>query len=287
MSVPVKKVRQFLKKQHAETLAVKRKHIRKGLAPVAVHTKALADRLDDWSDDDGNLDPLKAKDARRWAAGTAMALGLTTAAAIRSGSEDAVTLATKHANQWSDFAADAFDDDFDVDDNSDFSIDDDRVDDLHASYLGNPKRGVFASLMKVASAVAAGLALSDFGSSIGADSDDETDVAEQVMSPVASRTEMYIRTETGDTYGLALENAVGDEKMGKRWATIDSGCDEICHPADGQVQDMDDDFEMGDGSSCDYPPAHPNCDCTWLPWKDDWGSMKSTDDIEDDTAQAA
>lgn len=288
MSVPVKKVRRFLKKQHAEVIAVKKKHIRKGLVAVAKHKQVLAKKLGDWYGDDGSVNPSKAKDSKKWAIATAAALGATTAAALRGGANDAADLAAKHAQQWSDFASDEFDDDFTVSDD-DYDIDDDRIDDLQASYVGNTRRGVLSSLLTVASAVGSGMALSDLANSIGADSDDPDDIADQAMSPVASRTEMYIRTETGDTYGLAFANAVSDdETLQKRWATIDPGCEKICGPADGQTQDQDDDFELGDGSTCDYPPAHPNCDCTWLPWRDTWGSMKSTDDIEDDdTAQAA
>lgn len=286
MSVPVKKIRGFLKKQHGELIAVKRKHIAAGLKAVDQHKQSLAQKLSDWSDNDGNLDASKARESKRWAAATAMALGVTTAQAMRSGSSDAADLASDHAQQWSDFAADEFGDDMSVS-QSEFSVDDDRLDDLQSSYVGNTRRGVYATLLKVAGAVVAGAALSDLAQTVGSDSDDEDDIASATFAPVESRTEMYIRTETGDAYGLALANAMSDdEQTQKRWATIDPGCDAICHDADGQVVDMDDDFEMGDGSTVDYPPAHPNCDCTWLPWKEEWGKLKSTDDI-DDTAQAA
>ena len=281
MSVPVKKIRRFLKRQHAEVLAVKREHIGAGLAAVGQHKQSLAKKLADWSSDDGKLNPAKARESKSWAASTAVALGVTTARAMRRGSEDAADLATDHAQQWASFAADAFGDDLDVGDSSDFSIDDDRLSDLQASYVGTARRGVYGTLLKVATAVAAGSALADFAQYIGADSADHDDVAAAAFDPVESRTEMYIRTETGDAYGLAFADVLSDDKaVQKRWATIDPGCDSICHDADGQVQDMDDDFEMGDGSTCDFPPAHPNCDCTWLPWKDDWGSLKSTDDVE-------
>ena len=287
MSVPVKKVRGFLKKQHGELIAVKRKHIRAGLVAVDVHKKKLAKKLDDWTDDDGNFNATSWRDSKKWAATTAVALGVTTAQSIRNGSQDAADLASDHAQQWSDFAADEFGDDLSVSDDA-FDIDDDRIDDLQQSYVGNTRRGVYASLLKVASAVVASSSLSDLADTVGADSADPDDIASSIFSPVASRTEMYIRTETGDAYGLALANATSDdEETQKRWATIDPGCDAICHDADGQVVDMDDDFEMGDGSTVDYPPSHPNCDCVWTPWRDDWGHVKSTDDIDEDTAQAA
>lgn len=287
MSVPVQKVRRFLKKQHGELIAVKKKHIRAGLVAVSVHKKKLAKKLDEWTDDDGNFNATNWRDSKNWAATTAVALGVTTAQAIRNGSQDAADLASDHAQQWSDFAVDEFGDDLSVSDD-DYDIDDDRIDDLQQSYVGNTRRGVYASLLKVASAVVASSSLSDLADAVGADSDDASDIADSIFSPVESRTEMYIRTETGDAYGLALANATSDdEQTQKRWATIDPGCDGICHDADGQVVDMDDDFEMGDGSTVDYPPSHPNCDCVWTPWRDDWGHMKSTDDIDEDTAQAA
>lgn len=281
-----KRVRAFLKRQHRELIAVKKKHIATGLKAVDQHRAPLARHIDDWSSD-GKLQPQHAKAAKTWAYATAAMLGSATRNAISDASTDAADLADEHAVQFSDLAADVFGaDQFDLG-SVDYEEDDDHLDDLEESYVGNTRRGALASLLKVASAVVAGSALSDLADSLGSDSSDSSDIASSIFDPIETRTEMYIRTETGNAYSDQLHGvASADEALKKRWATIDPGCDEICHPTDGQVRDMDDYFDMGDDSEVDFPPAHPNCDCTWIPWQDEFGSMKSTDDVVDEDVAA-
>lgn len=281
-----KKVRAFLKRQHAELIAVKQKHIATGLKAVDHRRPALTARIVAWSGD-GKFEPQHEKTAKDWAAATAAALAIATRDAISDASADAADLADEHAVQFSALAADVFGaDDFDLG-SVDYEEDSDHLDDLEESYYGNTRRGALASLLKVAAAVGAGAALGEFADSIGADSSDPSDIADKIFAPVETRTEMYIRTETGAAYGDQLHGVVSnDEALKKRWATIDPGCENICHPTDGQVRDMDDVFDMGDDSTADFPPAHPNCDCVWIPWKDEFGSMRSTDNAADEDMAA-
>lgn len=277
----VKKVRSFLKKQHDELIAVKKKHIRNAVIQSKPHQAHLAIKLDDWSTN-GKLNPHKAPFAKTWAAVTASSLASVVRGAISDASDDAAALAVDHLQSLSEFAADVFDSDepIDVDESAAEYDDDDRLDELETKYIGNTKFGAYATLMKVATAVLAGSTLSDLADSIGVDSDDPDDIASGLFSSIDSRTETYVRTETGNAYGAAMDDAAADNDIQKRWATIDPGCEEVCHPTDGQVVDMDDLFELGNDEAIDYPPAHPNCDCTWIPWKEDWGNTQSTDDIE-------
>jgi len=197
---------------------------------------------------------------------------------------EAQDLAADHANQFAEKIPPLFGEDgFDLDDDKNATTDeedDDRAGMLAAAFLTGGKRSVLNRFAKLSGAVLAGSLLADFAESIGSDSDSEDDIAAQMMDPIEGRAEMWVRTETGTSYGVGMM-AVADEVEQKRWATIDPGCDEICHPADGQVVDMDDDFVMGDDTEVDYPPAHPNCDCTWLPWREQWGAVGSTDEIEE------
>lgn len=281
-----KRVRSFLKRQHAELIDVKRKHIVNGVKAARQHRAALANKLNDWSSD-GKLQSENEQAAKRWAAYTAAALANSTRNAISDASAEAADLAGEHAAQFSDLAGDLFGADaFELDD-VEYEEDDARLDRLEASYFGNGRRGVYASLLKVASAVAAGMTLSEFAASFKEESEDPEELAVFVFGSVETRTEMYIRTEAGNAYSEQMSDiASADTTLKKRWATIDPGCEEICHPTDGQVRDMDDYFDMGDDSAVDFPPAHPNCDCTWVYWKDEFGSMKSTDDMVDEDMAA-
>lgn len=280
--VNVKKVRRFLKRQHRELIAVKRKHVAAAVLASRPHRADLSKRIDDWSNN-GKFNAGKSPSAKAWAVATSLALGGIVRGAIEYASSNAAQLAVDHLQQLSDFAAETFGDvePLDVDEDAVEFDDAGRLDELQSKYIGNARFGALATLMKVASAVVAGMAVADFADSIGADSSDSDDIAEKMFSPVNSRTETYIRTESGSAYGAAMTDASGSDGLQKRWATIDPGCEEICHPTDGQIVDMDDSFIMGDDSECDYPPAHPRCDCVWLPWKEVWGNTQSTDGIEE------
>lgn len=276
----VKKVRAFLKKQHSDLIAVKTRHIRKAVAKSKPIKAKLSKKIDAWSNGD-KFDMMSGKAAKKWATSTAIALSSIVRDGIEGASGEASRLAVEHLNRLNDLVSDHFDDDpMEIDESAGEYDDEDRLDELQVKYVGNSKFGALATLMKVASAVTTGLSLLEFADSIKADSDDPDDIADSLFGSIDSRTETYIRTETGRAYGAAMDEAAEGAEQ-KRWATIDPGCEHICHPADGQTVDMDDLFELGNDDMVDYPPAHPNCDCTWLPWKEDWGNTRSTDDIEE------
>lgn len=282
MGVPVKKVRAFLAKQHRETKAMKREHVAKAVKATEKHKDGLAHKLSLWSNDDGTLKHGAVRESKSWAKATAAALSNVVTKAISSAAEDAADLAAVHAQQWSDFAVDHLDsDEFDLG-GSDYEIDEDRIDDLGEAFVGNTRKGVLGTLLKLSTLMSTTSTLADVATSLGAKSDNEEDIADSLFDRVSNRVEMFVRTETGNVYSDAFDGTVSeDDAPQKRWATIDPGCEGICHPTDGQVVDRDDLFELGNDDMVDYPPAHPNCDCTWLPWKEDFGSMKSTDDIEE------
>lgn len=92
------------------------------------------------------------------------------------------------------------------------------------------------------------------------------------------RAEMFVRTELTYAYGVQmLDGLYAAQKtltdLAKRWCTDGTGCKNICNPADGQVVALDENFVMGDGSTTDQPPAHPNCRCRCGAWRPHWGEL--------------
>lgn len=280
--VKTRKIRAFLRRQHSELIVVKRRHIGSADAAIRAHVEALAHRINEWRVD-GKLEPVHSHRSRTWMLLALASIAMVVKSAIVKSSAAATTLATGHAHRFAGFAESVFgDDSIVVDGHRRQTLNRQRAEELQLQFVGAARSS--SGLNKLIAAVAAGVLLSELADSIGADSDKPKDIAERVLSPVASRAETYIRTETGSVYAKALADIFAGSKLRKRWATIDPGCNRICHSADGQVVDDDDVFEMGDGSTTDYPPAHPNCDCTWLPWRDEWGRLASTDDIEEQEA---
>lgn len=62
-----------------------------------------------------------------------------------------------------------------------------------------------------------------------------------------------------------------DDRWQKKWDASADAC-EICDELDGEIVDVDDDFSSGDPG----PPAHPNCRCTVVPWRADWGGQSES-----------
>lgn len=273
-----KKVRALLKTQHSQLIAVKTKYIRQAVAKAKPLQAVLSSKIDSWTRD-GKFKLENGKDAKQLAAKTATALSVVMRNALADSSADAAKLAVDHLHMLSDFAQENFDGEpLDIDESAADYDDDDRLDELQLKYIGNTKFGAYATLMKLGAAVLSGAVVDEFARSVKADSADPDDIAVALFSRLDARTESYIRTETGRAYGAAMSDAAESIEQ-KRWATIDPGCEEICHPTDGQIVDMDDTFELGNEDEVDYPPAHPNCDCTWFPWVKEWGNTQSTDDI--------
>lgn len=280
--VKTRKIRAFLRRQHSDLIVVKRRHIKSADVAIKAHISALAHRISEWSID-GKLEPVHSHRSRTWMLLALASIATVVKSAIVKSSEAASALATAHAQRLAGFADSVFGDDLiAVDEHRGQTRDGRRAEELQLRFVGATRSS--SGMGKLISAVATGALLSELADSIGAESDDPEDIAERVLSPVASRAETYIRTETGAVYAQALADIFAGNKLRKRWATIDPGCNRICHSADGQVVDEDDVFEMGDGSTTDYPPAHPNCDCTWLPWRDEWGRLASTEDIDEEAA---
>jgi SPP1 gp7 family putative phage head morphogenesis protein len=87
-------------------------------------------------------------------------------------------------------------------------------------------------------------------------------------TPTDVWTKLVARTELSraQTMGaVALYRAASIQKV--MWVTTEGAnvCD-ICEPADGQIENLGDDFESVDVSQ---PPAHPNCCCALIPADED------------------
>lgn len=277
------KIRAFLKRQHGELLRVKRNAIKKAVVPVGLAAADLTKRLTHWTDENGKLQPANYAASLQWAQHQTLALGTSVKTGLQVGGRAANELAAKHVAQFGRQIPPLFGDDEINFDEDETPVKDDRQrwELLALAFLGG-KQGVTARTTRLTMAVLAGWSLTELADSLAARNDKPKAIAEAVMSPIESRAEMYVRTELGRVYSQRLGAiAAAREDLKKRWATIDPGCIAICRTTDGQIRAMDDDFDMGDGTTTDYPPAHPNCDCTWLPWKEAWGEMRSLDEYDD------
>lgn len=90
--------------------------------------------------------------------------------------------------------------------------------------------------------------------------------------------ERVVRTELGSAYGVQMLQGLHAAKgvlpdLQKRWCTDGSGCAHICTPADGQTIDLHEVFVLGDGSTTDTAPGHPNCRCRVGAWRAHWGEL--------------
>lgn len=98
-------------------------------------------------------------------------------------------------------------------------------------------------------------------------------IPEGLFARYRSRAETYVRTELAGVYARQTQDALEQAadvmpSLQKRWCAEAEACDD-CQEIDGQVVDVDDQFESEAGDAWDYPPAHPRCRCRHTPWFED------------------
>lgn len=267
----------FLLRRHAEVKRVKRRHVKRALSKMRPHRDNLAALIERWSAD-GNFNGTNSHAARTWAIMTAAALGFVVRESVVSASRETSRLASNHLERLSRVVEREFDaDPIGVTDRG-YELSPEHVAELQSSFVGNTRTGTYSRLLKVAGAVVLGAAVNEFADALGSSSSNE-DVAAAVFAPIESRAEMYIVTESGIAYNRALLAHVAGLDYMKRWDTEGHGCPKICTPADGQIRPMGENFNMGDGDTTDFPPAHPRCDCSWIPWRREWMTAAEFDDL--------
>lgn len=246
-------------KQHGEAVAIKKHHINAVNHKLDEHQSALASLIDSWTetDQDGNdrFKPSQYGKAKKALAGIAASAGDALSKELSSGVAAIRELADTHMNQ--SLSAIGIDDEV--------SDDDEEYDPEEAtdSYVTGRKRGALPMLLRiVAAAVLAGDII-----------DDAADFAEDVFDRLRSRAGLFVHTELSEQYSdrkSSIMDEVADENPGlqKQWQTIDEGCDKVCRPADEQIQELDDRFELGDGTEVEESPGHFNCDCITVPYND-------------------
>jgi hypothetical protein len=81
-----------------------------------------------------------------------------------------------------------------------------------------------------------------------------------IDDPVRAR--MIARTEAVRAYNTGImKYAQESGAETKTWNTLGGGCSQICATIDLSPIALNDEFN-GDGGSYDFPPAHPNCQCS-------------------------
>jgi SPP1 gp7 family putative phage head morphogenesis protein len=105
-------------------------------------------------------------------------------------------------------------------------------------------------------------------------------IADSVMRMPRVQAARLVRTEAIHAYNSYKQASLEDwaatetEQVMKRWdASLDArGCDE-CAGLDGEAVAYDDVFSNGSA----FPPAHPNCRCTAVPWMGHWSDVTGKD----------
>lgn len=91
-----------------------------------------------------------------------------------------------------------------------------------------------------------------------------------------------VRTEVSSAYGAQGHDSMQAAaqvlpELRRRWMGDVTACIHVCLPMVGQVVGINDAFSTGMGDLVMYPPAHPSCGCTAVPFAPSWASL--LDDI--------
>lgn len=86
-----------------------------------------------------------------------------------------------------------------------------------------------------------------------------------------------VRTELSSAYGATGHEAMRQAAevvpdLKRMWFADASACSLICGPMAGQIVGLHEEF-TGPGGSCMYPPVHPHCGCTAVPWREGWPQL--------------
>lgn len=93
--------------------------------------------------------------------------------------------------------------------------------------------------------------------------------AESYQVERIARTE-YLRAHNIGRHEAAREARKVLPDLKRRWdATLDSRVCVLCEAAHGQVAELDEPFDV-DGEEIMTPPAHPNCRCAEIPYREAW-----------------
>lgn len=88
----------------------------------------------------------------------------------------------------------------------------------------------------------------------------------QRRAELIARTEILTASNQGqlELWRQAIDAGRLDGGASKRWLTTpdDRLCTEICAPMDGQIQPVNEPFQLPGGGTVLMPPAHPACRCT-------------------------
>jgi hypothetical protein len=102
-----------------------------------------------------------------------------------------------------------------------------------------------------------------------------------------ARARMIARTEAVRAFNAGIiryGRETGAET--KTWNTLGGGCSQICATIDKSPININDEFN-GDGGSYDFPPAHPNCQCSviigYAKVIDDQGNIDESTNVDGDT----
>lgn len=110
-------------------------------------------------------------------------------------------------------------------------------------------------------------------------------IAEGLFRKYRYWAERIVRTELMHTYNVVHQQSLEqlaaiDQTYVKRWdSRLDSRLCPYCRSLDGEIVAISGEFETR-GAVYAHPPAHPNCRCTIVPWREDWGSMSQYTDLE-------
>ena len=115
--------------------------------------------------------------------------------------------------------------------------------------------------------------------------EDQTATVSRLMDYIEdpARARMIARTEAVRAFNSGIVSyGKASGAQTKKWDTLGGGCSQICATIDKDPIAIDDEFE-GDGGSYDYPPAHPNCQCSVVlgyAQVDDKGNIDESTDVD-------
>lgn len=101
------------------------------------------------------------------------------------------------------------------------------------------------------------------------------DIPEGLFARYRHWAERVVRTETTSAYGARKREGMEAASsrlpgLKRKWVGDPSSCALICRPLDGMVVGIHDLFPTRRGG-IEHEPAHPNCECSTVPWMDSWG----------------
>jgi SPP1 gp7 family putative phage head morphogenesis protein len=116
------------------------------------------------------------------------------------------------------------------------------------------------------------------------------DIGEGLFRRYNGWADRIARTETQNAYNVQKQIGYRDAReyvpdLKRRWdAAEDLRTCVVCGSMHGEIVGLDEPFSNG----VDAPPAHPNCRCSTVPWRDEWpdvGLFEDLDPVEGDDGE--